>query len=86
MPPSPWSKWTTPKDQYLPTRHPPAPGQKYAKFLSGGEGIIHPPLPILAGLEEEAVELLLLLLGKMYQGAKKINNMINRTHLSILIN
>ena len=45
---------------------PPAPVQKYAQFLSGGEGVICPPFPTLMSLEEEAEEVLLLLSGEMY--------------------
>ena len=42
-----------------------APPQKDAVFLSGGEGIVCPPLPTLMSLEEEAIQPLLLRPSKM---------------------
>ena len=45
---------------------PPTPSQKHTQFLSAGEGVVHPPLPTLMSLEEEAEELLLLPSCKMY--------------------
>ena len=74
MPPSPWSEIRPhQKDQYLPTRHPPAPPQENTILLSGGEGIVCPPLPTLMGLEVEEEEGLLLLSRKMNISTKKIN-------------
>ena len=52
---------------------PPAPVQKDTIFLSGGEGIVLPPLPTMVRLEEEAIQLLLLCRSEMDQCATKIN-------------
>ena len=45
---------------------PPTPPQKNTILLSGGEGIVHPPLPTLMSLKEEAKKSLLPQLHEMY--------------------
>ena len=69
-----------------PPTPPPAPLQKDAEFLGGGEGIVQPPLPTLTSLEVEAKKPLLFLEGKVYKSTEKIKNMINRTRLRLFIN
>ena len=72
-PPPPRSKYTTPKDHYLPTCHPPQPPQEYDQFLSGGEGIVHPPLPQIPCKQIYLEELSLIFSTEVDESTKKKN-------------
>ena len=61
---------------------PSQPPQKYDQFLSGGEGIVDPPLPRLSGKQISFKELSLFISGEVNQCTKRKTktNMIKWTN------